>query len=268
MHCWKLNSAMTNEKWQMTNGKSFRHSSVECRRSLFGFVLILLLAATTFAQDTKCTLKLAELPAAPELFGFHLGMTTEQAKVRVPQITLGRVDAFGLTKTSINPDFDPKIDKASLEGVRTVSLDFLDGRLTSLWFGFDSTFKWTSVPDFTSGISQSLHLPDAWKAWKLRGQQLNCADFQMTVIMVAGGPSFHIIDDTAEQTIASRREAKEEQDAAAEEAAAEIVADKKDKLYYLEGCLPAYEIKEGDRVTFKSKEEAEKAGFKPAKNCQ
>jgi hypothetical protein len=264
----KFNSPMTNAKWKMTNGKSFRWSSVQSWHPVFGFVLILLLAASTFGQENKCSLKLADLPAAPELFGFHLGMTAEQAKLRVPQIMFGRVDHFGVTKTSINPDFDQKIDKASLEGVRTVSLDFLDGRLTSLWFGFDSTFKWTTVPDFIGGISQSLHLPDAWKTWRIRGQQLNCADFQMTVTLVAGAPSFHIIDDTAEQTIASRREAKEEQDAAAEEAAGEIVADKKDKLYYLEGCLPANEIKEEDRVTFKSKEEAEKAGFKPAKNCQ
>lgn len=252
----------------MRNEKSFGGSSLKCKRPLFAFALILISAVSAVAQENKCTLKLADLPAAPELVGFRLGMTAEQAKVRVPQIMFGRVDDFGVTKTSINPDFDPKIDKASLEGVRTVSLDFLDGRLTSLWFGFDSTFKWTTVPDFTAGISQSLHLPDTWKAWKIRGQQLNCADFQMTVIMVAGGPSFHIIDDAAEQTIAARREAKEEQEAAAEAAAGEIIADQKDKVYYVEGCVPAHEIRDEDRVTFKSKEEAEKAGFKLAKGCE
>ncbi|MGH9929097.1 MAG: hypothetical protein ACREA9_07705 [Pyrinomonadaceae bacterium] len=249
--------------------KSFCSSPITHNSSLITvFLLILLCAISTFAQENKCALRLAELPAAPELFGFHLGMTTEQAKTRVPQVVFGRVDEFGVSKTSINPDFDPHIDKASLNGVRTVSLDFLDGRLTSLWFGYDSTFKWLTVPDFVAGISQSLHLPDAWKPWRIRGQQLNCADFQMTVTMVAEGPSFHIIDETAEQTIASRREAKEEQDSAAEAAAAEIVADKKDKLYYTEGCLPTREIREADRLVFKSKGEAEKAGFKPAKTCQ
>jgi len=91
----------------------------------------------------------------------------------------------------------------------------------------------------------------------------------MTVAIVAEGPSFHIIDQAAEKTIAARRQAKEEADTAAEEAAAaEIVGDKKNKLYYSESCLPGSEIKEADRVIFKSKEAAENAGYKPAKACQ
>jgi hypothetical protein len=232
-------------------------------------LVILLCAVNVLAQENKCTLKLAELPDSPELFGFHLGMTTAQVKLRVPQVAFGRVNEFGGSKTSINPDFDPQIDKSSLSGVRTVSLDFLDDHLSSLWLGYDGSFKWQTVPDFVRGISQSLHLPDAWKPWKIRGQQLNCADFQMTVLIVAEGPSFHIIDQAAEQTVAARREAKEEQDAAAEAPEpAEIVADKKDKVYYLEGCRPARELKEQDRVVFNSKEEAEKAGYKLARNCQ
>jgi len=235
---------------------------------VFG-LLFLLCAGSVFAQDTKCTLKLAEVPDTPELFGFRLGMTTAQVKARVPQVAFGRADAFGVAKTSINPDFDPQINKASLSGVRTVSLDFLDDRLTSLWLGYDATFKWQTIPDFVQGISQSLRLPDAWKPGKLRGQQLNCADFQMTVSFVAEGPSFRIIDDAAEETIAARRQAKEDQDSATEEGeSSEIVADKRGKIYYSEGCRPAQEIKESDRAVFKTIGEAEKAGYKPAKNCQ
>ena len=232
-------------------------------------LLILLCATTVLAQENKCSLKVAELPYAPELFGFHMGMTKAQVKARVPQVVFGRVDEFEVSKTSINPDFDPSIDKASLAGVRTLSLDLLDGRLTSLWLGYDSSFKWQTVPDFVKGVSQSLHLPDAWKPWKLRGQQLNCADFQMTVSFVAEGPSFHIIDLTAERTIATRREAKEELDSATEETeATEIIADRKARVFYLEGCKPAHEIQGAERVVFKTKEEAEKAGYKPAKGCQ
>jgi hypothetical protein len=232
-------------------------------------LLILCCAIGVFGQDNKCSLKLSELPDAPELFGFRMGMSTAQLKLRVPQVAFGRNDDFGVSKTSISPDFDREIAKAGLAGVRTISFDFLDGRLTSLWLGYDGSFKWKTAPEFVNGISQSLHLPHAWTQWKVRGQQLRCADFQMTVLIVAEGPSFHIIDEAAAQMVAARREAKEEQHSGLEEGeSTEIVADSRTKVYYPEGCKPAQEINPKVHLVFKTKEEAEKAGYKPAKNCQ
>ncbi len=180
-----------------------------------------------------------------------------------------RPDEFTVVKTSINPDFDPRIDKASFTGLRTISLDFLDDHLTSLWFGFDSSFKWQTVEEFTKGISSSLHLPDAWTVWRSRGQRMRCADFQLTVNIVSEGPSFRILDDTAEETLAARRAAKEEEDAAAEgEASEEIVGDRQKKIYYDNGCSPSAEIQQTNRIAFKSTEEAERAGYKPAPVCR
>jgi hypothetical protein len=231
--------------------------------------LLLLLAGNSLAQDNKCTVKLADLPAAPELFGFHMGMATAQVEQRVPQVAFGPVNDFGLSQTSISPDFNPKIDKTSLRGVRTVSLDFLDGRLTSLWLGFDSSFKWQTVPDFVEGVSASFHLPNAWQTWKVRGQQLSCADFQMTVSIVSEGPSFRIVDVTAAKTIATRRaklEAASEENDAGEPN--EVFADRHAMVYYLPSCAPPVEIKEADKLRFKTRHEAEKAGYKPAKDCQ
>ena len=235
----------------------------------FGLLLILVWAGGVHAQDKKCTLKLSELPESAELFGFRMGMTMEQVTARVPQIVFGRTNEFGLAQTSISPDFDQRFNKASFSGIRTVSLDFLDNRLTSIWFGYDGTFKWQTVADFVKGISRSLRLPDAWNSWKIRGQQLVCADFQMTVSLVGEGPSFHIIDSAAEQTIAERREAKEELDSSNEETPSEeVIADKRARVYYAEGCQPPQAIKEADRIVFKSIEDAEKAGYKLAKSCQ
>jgi len=222
----------------------------------------------------QCTQKLSELPAAAELLGFHLGMTKDEVKSRVPQAVFGRTDEFGTSKTTINPDFDPQIDKTKFEGVRSISLDFLDGRLTSLWIGYDSTFKVQTVEDFVEVLSLSLHLPNAWSSWKSRGQQMRCADFQITVSTVAGGPSFRILDETAEDAVASRRAAKEEQESATETAESdakeeppEIIGDKHTRTYYPAGCQPAKEISEAYRIGFKSTEEAERAGFKAAKGC-
>jgi len=230
---------------------------------------ILVCPIIAIAQENKCTMKLAELTDSPELFGLHMGMTEGQVKERVPQVRFPPATDFGLAKTTINPDFDPSIDKASFPGLRTISLDFLDGRVTSLWFGFDSSYKWHTVPEFVGGISRALRLPDAWTDWKLRGQQITCIDFVMNVSVVAEGPSFHIIDQAAEKLIAERRAAKEEEHSASEdEPASEIVGDLKDKVYYVAGCLPLHTIPEKDRLVFKSREEAEKAGYKLAGRCQ
>ena len=146
------------------------------------------------AQTVPCKVSLSALPAAPELKGFHLGMTMEQAKTHVPQIVFGRTDLLGSSKTTINPGFDPRIDKSRFQDVRSISLDFLDGRLVSLWIGYDSNFKWTGIPEFVAGISQSLSLPNAWIEWKVRGRQMRCADFELTVTTIAQSPSFRIVD--------------------------------------------------------------------------
>ena len=234
-------------------------------------LLLLLLPQSVSAQ---CAKKMSELPAAPELLGFRLGMTKEQIKARIPQTKFGRADDFGVSKTTINPYFDETIDKSKFEGVRSISLDLVDEKLTSIWIGFDETFKAHTADEFVKLISQSLQVDGNWSS-KSRGQQLRCADFQLTVTTVAGGPSFRLVDIAAEDLIAQRRQAKEEQDSLAEagaptesaEPAEEIIADKKSKTYYPNGCQPAKEIAEASKITFKTTADAEKAGFKVAKNC-
>ena len=102
------------------------------------------------------------------------------------------------------------------------------------------------------------------------------ADFQLTVTTVAGSPSFRLLDTSAEDLVAQRRQAKEEQDSMAEAAGGateeteveEIIADKQSKSYFPNGCQPAKQIAENNRITFKTAADAEKAGFKLAKNCQ
>ncbi len=238
------------------------------RATLFTLSILLLVQSAS----AQCTKKLAELPAAPELLGFRLGMTKEQIKARVPQTQFGHADSFGVSKTTINPYFDPTIDKTKFESVRSISLDLLDERLTSIWIGFDETFKVHTVEEFVKVISQSLQVPENWSS-KSRGQQLRCADFQLMVQTVAGGPSFRLMDIAAEDTVAQRRQLKEEQDSLAEAGATtesseeQIIGDKQSKTFYAAGCQPAKEIAEANKVIFKTTADAEKAGFKLAKSC-
>src|SRR5438874_10106312 len=118
--------------------------------------ILVLLSLLFWVQSSpaQCTRKATELPRAPELLGFRLGMTKDEIKAQVPQTNFVHADPFGVSKTTINPYFDPKIDKTKFEGVRSISLDLLDDQLTSLWIGFDETFKAHTVDEFVKVISQ------------------------------------------------------------------------------------------------------------------
>jgi hypothetical protein len=238
------------------------------RRAFISVCLVLSFAAIVAAQENQCTTKLIDLPQAPELRGFRLGMTPEQVKARVPQVVFGRTDDLGVSKTSINPDFDPRIDKTNFADVRTVSLDFLDGRVTALWIGFENTFKWKSVDEFVKGISPALSVSGEWSA-KGRTQQLRCADFELSVGMIAGGPSLRIVDLAADDAIAARRQAKE--DAAEAQANAPeptpMIGDTRNKTYYPPDCSALKDVPEKKRISFANQEEAEKAGYKRSSNC-
>ena len=212
------------------------------------------------AQQSNCSIRLDRLPDASELRGFHLGMTYDQVKSRVPQIRFGRADEFGVSKTSISPFFDPSFDKASFADVRTISLDFLDGKLVTLWIGYESTFKWKTLGEFVAGISKSLNLPAEWAA-KRGGRQLTCEGFSILVSLIGGGPSIRVTDETAQEIIATRREA------AAAAAELVMIGDKATRLYYPSDCSALENVAVSNRVTFKDKDEAEKAGYKPAKGC-
>lgn len=222
-------------------------------------VLLVLGSASAIAAQ-QCSLKIEQLKDAPELRGFRLGMSQDQVKSRVPQIRFGGADKFGVVKTSINPLYDARFDKASFADVRTISLDFLDDKLTTLWIGYEGSFKWKTVDEFVSGISQSLELPATWSQ-KRSGRQLNCDGFSLLVSMIAGSPSVRLTDEVGAEVIASRRE----QVAQAEELA--VVADRTTKFYYPSNCDALENVSTPNRITFENRAEAEKAGYKLAKEC-
>jgi hypothetical protein len=181
------------------------------------FIRVALILISIFAcalvspaqADERCTLTPVQLSQAPELKGLWPGMTVEQVKRIVPSLEMGRRDEFGLSKTSFSPDFNPKIDKLAFQGVRTVSLDFIDGRLFSIWIGYNETFKLKTVEELMRAITQSLKLSSAWET-KGRSQQLTCGDFQLSISPVAGSPTLRITDATAQETWEKRRTEKEE----------------------------------------------------------
>lgn len=180
-------------------------------RAVLILSLILACAVASAAQVSRaCALNPARLSEAQELYGFHPGMTVEQVKALVPALEMGPTDAAGLSKTSFSPEFHPAIAKTAYQGVRTISLEFFDGRLTSLWIGYNTSFKWKSMEEFVPGMSRALGLTEKWRPRARGGQQLDCGDFQVTAMMIGGSPSIHISDEKAHSTWETRQAAAEE----------------------------------------------------------
>jgi len=170
---------------------------------------LLITCSLPLSAQEKCSLKLSELPTLPELRGFQLGMTIDEVRARLPKVQIRRADEFGFTSFNIFPDYETAIDKKTFENVRSISLEFLDGRAATVWLGYDQSFKWQTVEEFTEGITSALKLPGAWRT-KFRTRVLDCADFTLTVVPVAGSPSLKITDEAARELLEKRKAAKEE----------------------------------------------------------
>src|ERR1051325_1086259 len=180
-------------------------------RTLLILCLLLACAVASAAQATnRCTLNPAQAAEAQELYGLHPGMTVAEVKARVPALEMGPKDAAGMSKTSFSPEFHPAIARTGFQGARTVSLEFFDGHLTSLWIGYNASFKWKTMEEFVPGISRALGLAGAWQPRSRGGQQLVCGDYQLTAMMIGGSPSIHISDEKARATWETRQAAAEE----------------------------------------------------------
>lgn len=221
---------------------------------------VLCLGAVASGQQT-CSAKLDQIKDTPELFGLRLGMTFEQVKERLPLVQFGRADESGVVRTTFNPHFDPRVDPKAFEAVRSISLDFLDGKLVTLWIGFEENYKWPKLDQFVSGFATALSLPSEWPVKRMT-RELVCDHFSVQASIIGGGPSIRITDELAQNTIAERREAVV---AAAE---AQVIGDLRSKNYFPSDCSAKDNVPAISRVVFKNKEVAEENGYKLAKDCQ
>jgi len=174
---------------------------------LFIFVLIafVFLCPSTSAQQYKCDLKLSQIKHPEEFFGFYLGMSIDRVKELVPTLKTGKSDKFGLMKTSFSPRFDPKIEKTKFQNARTVSFEFLDGKVVDLWIGYTVEFKWQSLDEFLPKMSASLGLPaNGWHTKELE-RRLECEEFQAMVMTIANGPSIRLTDLVSKRLWEKRR---------------------------------------------------------------
>ncbi len=91
---------------------------------------LFVLSGTAFinAQENKCTLKIEQ---APELRGFRLGMTVEQAKARFPFIRVQVDNNFEFQKYGAIRGEDLR-EAGDFKGIENLSLLFLDDKVISI----------------------------------------------------------------------------------------------------------------------------------------
>ena len=225
------------------------------------FSVVLWAGLIAHSQTPTCSAKLAQLKPTPDLYGLHLGLTTEEVKKVLPLAQFGRADRLGVMRTSFNPHFDPRVKETEFPDVRTISLDFLDGKLATVWIGYDGTFKWPKLDEFVTNFSKALGVPVDWPVKRI-GRDLTCDGFSLHAQMIAGGPSLRINDDAA-QELAQTRLAE-----AIDADENQVIGDIRTKSYYPSDCSAKDAIPQISRTVFKSKEEAEKAGYTLSKDCQ
>lgn len=166
-----------------------------------------------------CNLTIEQVP---EVRGFRLGMSLDDGRARFrelkaqPPAEVNYKSEFGYLEASIHAadilTIYPQY-KEDFKGIQSVTMKFLDGRMTYLAVMYDDSTQWNDVDDLLPSLTASLGLPapDAWRAGiklgdrelQLPGKQLDCQGFKVVVLALGRATiSFH---DTAAPEILSRR---------------------------------------------------------------
>jgi hypothetical protein len=170
-----------------------------------------------------CPLRLSE---APELRGFRLGMSIDDVRKRLVGVmayftNVERPTDLGFMKVSFRPVVKAGRRNSGLEDIVNVSIEFLDGRLTAVEMGYDSSIKWRGVDEFAARVSESLKLPTVWRRGDSNDsgssvysgssyqRNLYCDGFTLNAEVLVR-PKLRVFNQSTSLTIERRKAAKEE----------------------------------------------------------
>jgi hypothetical protein len=102
-----------------------------------------------------------------EIRGFKLGMSTQEVKNRLPSLRVPAANRYGATEITVYPKRGRLSDiSAEYKGVNNIAFEFLDNRLTDIYFLYDDSIKWPSSGEFISRVSEVLNLPEGWETYR------------------------------------------------------------------------------------------------------
>ena len=149
-------------------------------------------------------------------------MSLEQAAKAFPKISIPAADPYGVTQLRvIGKDLNGAALKSNFEGVTFASFSFLDKRLVSIHFSYDSKrSSWANLNEFITNVAASLNLPTGWRGSpdpSVEIQHLDCDGFTVSAGFVFDNESFiRLTDETAKEIVKKREEEERERKRGAE----------------------------------------------------
>jgi len=134
---------------------------------LLAIPLLAALPSASAQQSSKpvntCSMTLS---AAPELWGFKLGMPMEQVRERYPSLRLETSSSFGVTGGHVMASEDSATQrnyKWQLSGLFEVNLQFSDAKLSFIGPVYDPrSFRYPSLDAYIAMLSKAYGLPNEW----------------------------------------------------------------------------------------------------------
>lgn len=133
-------------------------------------------AASASAQQAAQQCKVG-VESAPEIRGLRLDMTLEQARSHLPSLQV-KPSRFGLTTASLDYSYPATAKAAGLEGIQSISLEFVDEHLAKIGIMYLNSINWQTSRQFSERVAAALKLPDAWE----NGSNMRCEGFYISVI--------------------------------------------------------------------------------------
>ena len=162
------------------------------------FVLLMASASAAQEQTTTCNMS---LDSAPQMWGFQLGMTVEQAKQRYPSMVIEPADSFGMARGYVYPSEDAKTQKNYkwlIVDVIVVHVGFINGKLDFVGAAYREGLAFPNIEAYLSNLSATYGLPNAWQTFKNSEstKEIQCGGFNMFAF-TSPGVAFGLFDTVA-----------------------------------------------------------------------
>lgn len=174
--------------------------------------------------ENKCLLNPSQ---APDVAGLRLGMSLREAQTLFPSLATQPADDLGVTNATLAGEaLGRQPAESYLAGVDSITLEFIDNRLSEIRVDYPVTNQWESPDEFLAALVVKLNLKGTWKRFydwenrdvrdtkELRDLALECNSFRIVAGIGVEGvgrdqtPHFELEDMSATAIIKAREDEK------------------------------------------------------------